>query len=32
MGHITALAGDPDEALRLAIAARSALTPVRSIR
>jgi 5-(carboxyamino)imidazole ribonucleotide synthase len=32
MGHITALAGAPDEALRLAIAVRSALTPVRSIR
>jgi len=32
MGHITALAGAPDEALRLAMAARSALTPVRSIR
>jgi 5-(carboxyamino)imidazole ribonucleotide synthase len=27
MGHITTLAGDPREALRLAIAARSALTP-----
>ena len=32
MGHITALAGAPDDALRLAIAARSALTPVRASR
>jgi 5-(carboxyamino)imidazole ribonucleotide synthase len=32
MGHITALAEKPDEALRLAIAARAALSPTRRAR